>query len=125
MSDVLRDGASRRLLWGADSSGCYRAREYFEELEAADQAKFEPLFRALAETGKITNRERFVKEPDGIWCFKTHGRRLACFFIGRDVILIDGFGKKTTKSKRSRRKLETAAKLRDVYLAENRRGCRK
>lgn len=118
MSDVLREGASRRLLWGADPSGHFRAREYFEKLDGAERAKFEPLFQALAETGKITNRERFVKEPNGIWCFKTHGRRIACFFIGRDVVLIDGFGKKANNSKRSRRRLETAGKLRTGYLAE-------
>jgi hypothetical protein len=107
------------LVWGADSSGRFRAREFFEGLKDFEQAKFEPLFRALAETGKITNRERFAKEPNGIWCFKTHGRRLACFFDGRDVVLIHGFGKKTDNSRRSRRELKTAAKLRLAYLDEH------
>jgi phage-related protein len=119
MSDVLRDGASRKLVWGADSSGNYRARDYFEGLDDKERAKFEPLFNALAETGKITNRERFTKEPNDIWCFKTHGRRLACFFLGRVVVLIHGFGKKTDRSRRSRRELETAAKLRRAYLDEH------
>jgi phage-related protein len=111
------------LVWGADSSGRYRARDYFEALETGDQAKFEPLFHRLAETGKISNRERFVKEPNGIYCFKCHARRIACFFDERDVVLIHGFGKKTTSSKRSRRQLATAAKLRAQYLEENRRRC--
>lgn len=123
MFDVLRDGASRRLVWGADGSGRYRAREYFEGLEDREQAKFEPLFRRLAETGKITNRERFIKEPDGIYCFKNHAKRIACFFDELDVVLIDGFGKKTTNSKRSRRRLATAAKLRRQYLDDKQRGC--
>ena len=87
-----------------------------------DRAKFQPLFEALAETGKISNRERFVKEPGGIWCFKSHARRLACFFDAQDVVLIYGFGKKTDNSKRSRRHLETAARLRTEYLAETRGG---
>ena len=73
----------------------------------------------MAETGKIRSKERFAKEPDGIYCFKNHGRRIACFFEGRDVVLIDGFGKKTNQSKRSRRRLETAARLRVEYLNEN------
>ena len=123
MFDVLREGASRRLVWGADSSGRFRARDYFEKLDVREQAKFEPLFRRLADTGNITNKERFVKEPDGIWCLKTHARRLACFYDERDIVLIDGFGKKTTSSKRSRRHLKTAARLRVQYLEENRRGC--
>ena len=107
------------MVWGADSSGNYRARDYFEALDDRERAKFEPLFDALAETGKITNRERFTKEPNDIWCFKTHGRRLACFFLGRVVVLIHGFGKKTDRSRRSRRELETAAKLRRAYLDEH------
>jgi hypothetical protein len=122
MFDVFRDGASRRLVWGADSSGTYRAQKYFEDLEARDQAKFEPLFRALAETGKISNKERFVKEPDGIYCLKCHAKRIACFFDGGDVVLIDGFGKKANNSRRSRRHLKTAAKLRRQYLDEKKKG---
>lgn len=118
MLDVLRDGPSRRLVWGADPSGHYRAREYFEKLKRADQAKFDALFRRLAETGRIKNKEKFVKEPDGIYCFKCHSKRIACFFDGRDVVLIDGFGKKTGQSTRSRRRLATAARLRAQYLRE-------
>jgi Phage derived protein Gp49-like (DUF891) len=120
MSDVLRDGACRRVVWGADASGRYRAREFFEALKVAEQARFEALFRRLADTGKIKDKRKFVKEPSGIYCFKCHGKRIACFFDGRDVVLIDGFGKKTNQSKRSRRRLETAAKLRMQYLEEER-----
>jgi mRNA-degrading endonuclease RelE of RelBE toxin-antitoxin system len=116
MLDVLLEGRSRRLVWGSDSSGRFRARDYFNDLQDRDRAKFEALFRLMAETGQIRSKERFVKEPGGIWCFKRHGMRIACFYDERDVVLIHGFGKKTTQSKRSRRELETAAKLRDHYL---------
>lgn len=122
MFDVLREGASRRLVWGADSSGRFRARDYFEELDMRDRAKFEPLFERLAETGRISNKDRFVKEPDGIWCFKAHAKRLACFFDEQDVVVIYGFGKKTDNSRRSRRHLKTAAKLRAEYLNERKGG---
>jgi mRNA-degrading endonuclease RelE of RelBE toxin-antitoxin system len=118
MLDVLRDGSSRRLVWGADPSGHFRARQYFERLQDSDRAKFEALFRALADTGQIRNKERFVKEPGDIWCFKQHAKRIACFFDERDVVLIYGFGKKTDQSKRTRRELATAAKLRTGYLKE-------
>lgn len=116
MLDVLLDGSSRRLVWGVDPSGSYRAREYFEELKDRDRAKFEALFRLLAETGQIRNKQRFVKEPGDIWCFKQHAKRIACFFDERDVVLIYGFGKKTDQSKRTRRELATAARLRVGYL---------
>jgi hypothetical protein len=122
MFDVLREGTSRRLVWGADPSGRFRARKYFEDLGDRERAKFEALFRLLAETGKIRSKERFVKEPNGIYCFKNHGKRIACFFDGKDAVLIDGFGKKTTRSKRSQRQLETAAKLRVNYLEQKSKG---
>jgi len=116
MFDVLRDGESRRVGWGADQAGRYRAREYFEELKEREQLKFDALFHRMADTGRIRSRERFAKEPDGIYCFKNHGKRIACFLHGRDVVLISGFAKKTDQSTRSRRHLETAARLRKEYL---------
>lgn len=122
MFDVLLDGPCRRLVWGTDPSGRFRAQEYFEELKEGDRAKFEALFRLLAETGRIKSKTRFVKEPNGIYCFKQHAMRIACFFDGRDVVLIHGFGKKTTQSKRSRRELATAARLRGQYLTKIRKG---
>lgn len=116
MFDVFRDGPSRRVLWGADPAGRFRAREYFDELAAGERAKFEALFRQMAEVGRIRSKERFTREPDGIYCFKNHGKRIACFFDGRDVVLIFGFDKKTDQSTRSRRHLDTAARLRARYL---------
>jgi phage-related protein len=118
MLDVHREGRIWRLVWGANSSGRFRAREFFDGLDDADRAKFEALFRRLADSGEIKSKERFVKETGGIWCFKQHGLRIACFFDEGDVVLIHGFVKKTTRSKRSRRELETAARLRERYLEE-------
>jgi Phage derived protein Gp49-like (DUF891) len=118
MPDVHYEGRIWRLVWGVDSSGRYRAREFFCGLQGADRAKFEALFRRLADSGEIKNKERFVKEIGGIWCFKQHGQRIACLFDEGDVVLIHGFVKKTTRSKRSRRELETAARLRERYLDE-------
>ena len=66
-SYVVRDGCSRRILWGPDGNGRYRAKEYFEALDIRQRAKFEPAFTAMAETGKITNPEKFNFEGDGLF----------------------------------------------------------
>lgn len=113
---VVRDGSSRRIVWGADGNGRYRAKEYFEALDIQQRAKFEPAFTAMAETGKITNPEKFNSEGDGLFCFKIHKHRLACFYDGRDVVIISGFEKKDDRSKRSSRELTIAKGLRGDYV---------
>lgn len=115
-SHVVRDGTSRRIVWGADDNGRYRAREYFEALDVPQRAKFEPAFTAMAETGKITNPEKFNFEGDGLFCFKIHRHRLACFNDGRDVVIMSGFEKKDDHSKKTARELEIAKGLRDDYV---------
>lgn len=114
-SHVVRSGSCRRIVWGADGNGRYRAQEYFESLDIRLRAKFEPAFTAMAETGKIANPEKFAFEGDGLFCFKIHKHRLACFNDGRDVVIISGFTKKDDRSKKSARELEIAKGLRDDY----------
>jgi hypothetical protein len=115
-SYVVRNGSSRRIVWGSDDNGRYRAKEYFEALDVRQRAKFEPAFTAMAETGKITNPEKFNFEGDGLFCFKIHKHRLACFSDGRDVVIISGFEKKDDRSKKSARELAIAKDLRNDYV---------
>jgi len=106
----------RRLVWGSDNNGQYRAKEYFEALAEADRAKFVPWFERFAETAKITNVEKFRQESPNLFVFKIFKHRIACFFDQQDVVLIHGFVKKTTSSKRTDREVKTAERLRDNYL---------
>jgi hypothetical protein len=116
MRTIFRVGAQRTLVWGADSSGKYRARDYYENLSQTDKTKFEPSFGRMAATGRITNDLRFRRESNGISVFKIHKHRLACFSDGRDVVLIHGFVKKSDRGKKEAREIATAANLRDDYL---------
>lgn len=120
-SYVVRDGGKRRIIWGPDGNGRLRAKEYFEALDIRQRAKFEPAFTAMAETGKITNQEKFNFEGDGLFCFKIHKHRLACFNDGRDLVIISGFDKKDDRSKRSSRELAAAKELRDDYVQRKKR----
>jgi mRNA-degrading endonuclease RelE of RelBE toxin-antitoxin system len=113
---VLVSGSARRLVWGADESGTFRAKQHYESLDASDQAKFVPWFQRMAETGRITNTEKFRQEGKNLYAFKIFKQRLICFFDGRDVVLIHGFTKKADNSRRISRELKTAETLRDTYL---------
>jgi hypothetical protein len=104
-------------MWGADTSGRYRAKEYFERLALRDQAKFDPWFCRLADTGVIRNVERFRQEADNLFVFRVFKHRLVCFFDGPDAVLIDGFSKRSYGRNQRQRKLSTAARLRDEHLA--------
>jgi hypothetical protein len=114
--DIAYTGAVKRIVWGADSSGRFRGREYFDSLDVGNKASFDHLFERLAETGQIRNREKFRQEASNLFVFKIFKERLACFFDGKDVVVIYGFKKKTTGDKRSARHLENAAKVRDTFL---------
>lgn len=99
-----------------DGSGRLRGKEYYEALDTSHKTKFDAVLRRLCEVGRIHNQEKFRKEIDDVYCIKIFKHRLACFFRGGDLLIIDGFGKKTTTDKRARRHLETASRLRDEYL---------
>ncbi|GJM43214.1 MAG: hypothetical protein DHS20C21_00560 [Gemmatimonadota bacterium] len=61
--------------WAKDHRGRMPAREFFVGLGPEDVAKVSALFRKLANTGKIRNREKF-KKVDSIWEFKSFRIRL-------------------------------------------------
>ena len=64
----------------------------------------------------IKNEELFRKESDNIYCFKRGQHRLACFRQGRDVMLVEGFRKKSNKDKRLKRHIEVAERIRAEYI---------
>jgi mRNA-degrading endonuclease RelE of RelBE toxin-antitoxin system len=113
-------GKQRRVSWEQDSAGRYRGKEYFDQLNDKDRAKFEPLFKRLSDELQIYNDTRFRKEIDGIFCLKSGHHRLASFFDSSDLLIISGFQKKTRRDRRSARALETAVRLRDEYFERKR-----
>jgi hypothetical protein len=120
--EVLRKGSAKRLVWAADNSGKFRGRAYFENLDMREQAKFEPAFAQIAETGEYRNPEKFRYERDGISVFKIHKHRLSCFLDeGGDVVILHGFGKKATRAKREARELDKAVSLKVEYLERKKR----
>jgi hypothetical protein len=107
---------ARSLWWAAGASGRFRAKDYYDKLKLTEQAKFDVLFERMAKEGRILNKEHFRKESDCIYCFKRGQHRLACFRDGRDLMLVDGFRKKSDKDKRLIRNIEAAERIRSEYL---------
>lgn len=116
----ILSGRRCSLWWVADASEHFRAKEYFDNLNVSERAKFQALFELMAENGVILNKERFRKEhATHISCFKSGQHRLACFREGRSLMLVHGFRKKTDKDKRLKRGLEAAERIRTEHLKRN------
>ncbi len=105
----------------ADASGRFRAKDYYDSLNDSERAKFQVLFERMAGVGIIRNSEHFRSEEGNISCFKRGQHRLACFRVGSDVMLVDGFRKKSDKDKRLKRHIETAERIRAEYLDRTKR----
>jgi hypothetical protein len=103
-------------MWAAGASGRFRAKEYFDKLDATEKAKFDALFRRMAAIGTIKNPEHFRKESENIYCFKRGQHRLACYREGNRLMLVHGFRKKSDKGIRLKREIQTADRIRTEHL---------
>ncbi len=114
----ILSGENADLTWVAGSSGRFRGKEYFEKLNAKEKARFDALFKRMAATGSIKNDLLFRKESDEIYCFKRGQHRLACYRVGKTLMLVHGFRKKSDKGLRLKREIETAERIRTEHLEQ-------
>jgi hypothetical protein len=91
---VVVRGTARTIEYAVCSNGTMPAREFIEGLDPSDQRKLDTLFRRMAETGKIFNREQFKLVEGEIFEFKRFQTRVGCFQVGPRWILTHGFQKK-------------------------------
>jgi hypothetical protein len=61
------------------SNGAMEAKEWLERQKVGIQAKFDHLFRVLADTGRISNEEHFKHLEGEIWEFKRDSDRILAF----------------------------------------------
>ncbi len=91
-------GEHYTIEWYYDRRGRSLVREYYNLSATTQKAKLEFLFRLLADTGKIHNKEKFRSEDDKIYAFKPKPDRFLCFFYrGKKIIVTNAFEKKTDK----------------------------
>ena len=89
------------VVWAVEESGKVQARDFFESLSDADKSKVRALFRRMAQTGSIPNREKFKKLKDVKGCaifeFKSFQIRFLGTFDGNRFVVALGLRKKRDK----------------------------
>lgn len=118
-SVIVVQGTARTIEFAVCSNGSMPAKEFIEGLDESDQRKLDTLFRRLAETGRIFNREQFKLVEGEIYEFKRHQVRVGCFQIGSRWILTHGFIKKRNEWPKS--ELVRASQIRKEHLERERR----
>lgn len=114
--DVLRRGPCAIVAYARRLSGNRPAKDYIENLQQSDQAKLARSFKQLADTGMISNKERFRKLRGKIWEFKTHPKvRLLCFQSSKTWLLTHGFNKETGDT--PSRQIERAEDIRGEHIS--------
>lgn len=85
-------------IWYAQrQNGGMEAKQWLDAQGASVRAKFSHLFRAMAATGKIYNKEQFRFLEDGIYEFKRNGDRILAFQKGSNWYLTHHFKKSVKK----------------------------
>lgn len=81
--------------WGFNSARQMPAREFFLTLEQDDRDKVLALFQRLADTGRISNIQKFKSVEPGLWEFKSFQLRfLGDFRPGKRFVVATGLRKK-------------------------------
>jgi hypothetical protein len=105
-SHIAYEGRKFTIEWYYDASGYSQARAFAEAIDDAEKRKLAVLLAALADIGKIHNKERFRYEGDKIYAFKPKPHRFLCFFFeGGKVIITNAFTKKKDKLPPGEKKL--------------------
>lgn len=103
--ELAAEGAWGRVEWAIDARGQRPARSAFLALSDGDKAKMIALFSLLANTGRISNREKFkcLGESGGnLWEFKSHQLRfLGDFRPGRRFLVAHFVRKKSDRHQSS------------------------
>jgi Gp49-like protein DUF891 len=92
---IAYEGPKFTVEWYYTEDGKIPALEYFNSLNDDEKIKTLDLFKLMATEGKIYNQQKFRNEHDKIYAFKPKPHRFMCFFfIGKRIIVTNGFVKK-------------------------------
>ena len=117
-SCLIYKGSKFSLKWYYDANGKSAAFDYFKKAPEELQDRFLILVKKMGDFGKIYDITKFRNEGDGIYAFKPQPDRYLSFFTdGREIIVTNGFKKKTDKLPKNEKDL--AMKYRQDYLERN------
>lgn len=95
---IAYQGLEFTVEWYFNDRGNSNALDYFTELTAEQKNKTFYLIQRLADTGKISNKEKFTSEGDQIFAFKPSPDRFLCFFFeGSRLIITNAYKKQSQK----------------------------
>lgn len=115
---VVVRGTMRSIEYAVCANRSMPAKEFIEGLDEGDQRKLDVLFRKMAETGKLFNKEQFKLVKEKIYEFKRHQIRIGCFQVETSWVLTHGFKKKTDRWPQN--ELKRAERIREEDLARRR-----
>jgi len=120
-SCLIYKGSKFSIKWYYDINGKSVAFDYFNDATEDLQDKFLILVKKMGDFGKIYDIKKFRNEGDGIYAFKPQPDRYLSFFTdGREIIVTNGFKKKTDKLPKNEKDL--AIRYRLDYLERKARG---
>jgi len=122
-SCLIYKGTKFSIKWYYDKNGESVAFDFFNGSTEDLQDKFLILAKKMGDFGRIYDIRKFRNEGDGIYAFKPQPDRYLSFFTdGREIIVTNGFKKKTDKLPKNEKDL--ALKYRQDYI-ERKAGGRK
>jgi hypothetical protein len=101
-------------------SGRFHAKDYYDKLDQSEKRKLVVLFEQVAGAGTILNKTRYRRESPNLHAFKSGKHRLFSFQQGRDIMIANGFLKKSNRGKRLERAVVIAERIRTEYLDQRR-----
>jgi hypothetical protein len=114
-SSIVVRGNQRTIEYAICANGSMPAKEFIEVLDERELRQMDTLFRRMADTGKIFNKEQFKQVKDKIYEFKRYQTRVGCFQIGTRWVLTHGFIKKADRWRNS--EVERAERIMEEHLA--------
>lgn len=118
---VIYDGEAFCIEWYIDEKGRSDAHKYYEGLPKERRVQFLKLVKVMGDIGKIFDKTKFRNEGDQIFAFKPQPDRFLCFFfVGRKMIVTNGFHKKTDKLPLAEK--EKALKYKESYISRVKEG---
>ena len=95
---IAYKGEALTIEWFFNENGKSEALDFFETLSNAQKRKALMLFKRIGDFGKISDITKFRNEGEKIFAFKPQPDRfLSFFYIGKKIVITNGFRKKAQK----------------------------
>jgi len=103
---IAYKGETLTVEWFFNEKGKSEALDFFETLSNAQKRKTLMLFKRIGDFGKISGITKFRNEGEKIFAFKPQPDRfLSFFYIGKKIVITNGFRKKAQKLPREEKNL--------------------